>query len=257
MVGANMAGRDVAYRGSLLMNIVEVCASRRGLASASGTTRRPRSTPALRADRSQYRKLLFHGGRLDRRDDLRAGRATIWTTNDVGMLKGLVYVGRRTSRPWKAHLQPNPFDVKPAYIATAHDRAAAARRPSSGRPSQSPQLPQTVAVHMSPTRDGRRPRAASRRRPRPSTPTARRLRGQAPAREPLHRQDLDASPGRPRTCASISAAIGLGAKILYDEVGPKVHWDHPDNRLDPGHRAAGRAAGVGDGRAHRHHARRA
>ncbi len=25
--------------------------------------------------------------------------------------------------------------------------------------------------------------------------------------------------------------IGLGAKILYEEVGPKVHWDHPDNRL--------------------------
>ena len=25
--------------------------------------------------------------------------------------------------------------------------------------------------------------------------------------------------------------IGLGARILYDEVGPKVHWDHPDNRL--------------------------
>ena len=25
--------------------------------------------------------------------------------------------------------------------------------------------------------------------------------------------------------------VGLGAKILYDEVGPKVHWDHPDNRL--------------------------
>jgi len=25
--------------------------------------------------------------------------------------------------------------------------------------------------------------------------------------------------------------IGLGSKILYEEVGPKVHWDHPDNRL--------------------------
>ena len=25
--------------------------------------------------------------------------------------------------------------------------------------------------------------------------------------------------------------VGLGAKILYDEVGPKVHWDHPENRL--------------------------
>ena len=25
--------------------------------------------------------------------------------------------------------------------------------------------------------------------------------------------------------------IGLGAKILYEEVGPKVQWDHPDNRF--------------------------
>ena len=25
--------------------------------------------------------------------------------------------------------------------------------------------------------------------------------------------------------------IGLGAKLLYEEVGPDVHWDHPDNRL--------------------------
>src|SRR5262249_33583916 len=25
--------------------------------------------------------------------------------------------------------------------------------------------------------------------------------------------------------------IGLGAKILYDEVGPKIQWDHPENRL--------------------------
>ncbi len=25
--------------------------------------------------------------------------------------------------------------------------------------------------------------------------------------------------------------IGLGAKILFDEVPPDVTWDHPDNRL--------------------------
>ncbi|HYB69350.1 MAG TPA: aldehyde ferredoxin oxidoreductase N-terminal domain-containing protein, partial [Candidatus Bathyarchaeia archaeon] len=25
--------------------------------------------------------------------------------------------------------------------------------------------------------------------------------------------------------------IGLGAKILYEEVGPRIAWDHPDNRL--------------------------
>jgi NAD(P)H-nitrite reductase large subunit len=63
VVGANMAGRDVAYRGSLVMNIVEVChldvASfgqwDDGSAEVFAATRR---------DRSLYRKLLFRGGRL-------------------------------------------------------------------------------------------------------------------------------------------------------------------------------------------------
>ena len=25
--------------------------------------------------------------------------------------------------------------------------------------------------------------------------------------------------------------VGIGAKILWEEVPPEVHWDHPDNRL--------------------------
>ena len=25
--------------------------------------------------------------------------------------------------------------------------------------------------------------------------------------------------------------MGLGAKILWEEVPPEVHWDHPENRL--------------------------
>jgi aldehyde:ferredoxin oxidoreductase len=36
------------------------------------------------------------------------------------------------------------------------------------------------------------------------------------------------SPGEMR---EYLGGVGLGAKILYDEVGPSVHWDHPDNRL--------------------------
>jgi aldehyde:ferredoxin oxidoreductase len=36
------------------------------------------------------------------------------------------------------------------------------------------------------------------------------------------------SPGEMR---EYLGGVGLGAKILYDEVGPRVHWDHPDNRL--------------------------
>jgi hypothetical protein len=68
----------------------------------------------------------------------------VWTTNDVGMLKGLVYSGVDLSA-WKAHLKANPFDVKPAFIAT---RTTARLLPETilGRPSHSPELPQTVAL---------------------------------------------------------------------------------------------------------------
>ncbi len=123
VVGANMAGRDVAYRGSLLTK-AEVYS-------------------ALRAGRSEYRKLLFHGGRLT--GAVICGPAeAVWTTNDVGMLKGLVYSGVDLST-WKAHLRANPFDIKPAFIAL-HTTSRLLPQTILGRPSQSPQLPQTVAL---------------------------------------------------------------------------------------------------------------
>lgn len=142
VVGANMAGRDVAYRGSLLMNIVEVA----HLDVASfGQWEDPKADvyTALRARRSEYRKLLFHGGRLT--GAVICGPAgAVWTTNDVGMLKGLVYSGVDLSA-WKAHLKANPFDIKPAFLAT---RTASRLLPETilGRPSQSPSLPQTVTL---------------------------------------------------------------------------------------------------------------
>ncbi len=142
VVGANMAGRDVAYRGSLLMNIVGVC----HLDVASfGQWEDPKADvyTAVRPGQSQYRKLLFHGGRLT--GAMICGQADdIWTTNDVGMLKGLVYSGVDLS-PWKAHLKKNPFDIKPAFMAT---RTTGRLLPQTvlGRPSRSPELPQTVVV---------------------------------------------------------------------------------------------------------------
>jgi NAD(P)H-nitrite reductase large subunit len=142
VVGANMAGRDLAYRGSLLMNIVEVA----HLDVASfGQWEDPKAEvyTALRAGRSEYRKLLFHGGRLT--GAVICGPAeAVWTTNDVGLLKGLVYSGVDLSA-WKAHLKKNPFDVKPAFIAT---RTTARLLPETilGRPSHSPLLPQSVAL---------------------------------------------------------------------------------------------------------------
>jgi NAD(P)H-nitrite reductase large subunit len=142
VVGANMAGRDVAYRGSLIMNIVEVChldvASFGQWEDASADV-----YTAVRRDRSAYRKLLFHGGRLT--GAMIAGQAgDVWTTNDVGMLKGLVQSGTDLSA-WKPHLAANPFDVKPAFIAT---RTTARLLPDTvlGRPSNSPQLPHMVAM---------------------------------------------------------------------------------------------------------------
>src|SRR5258705_6122308 len=140
--GADLAGRDVAYGGSLIMNIVEVCHLDVASFGQWDNTKAEIYT-ATRAVRSQYRKLLFEGGRLT--GAMICGPAEdVWTTNDVGMLKGLVYSGVDLSR-WKAHLKKNPFDIKPAFIAL-HTTSRLLPQTILGRPSQSPQLPQTVAL---------------------------------------------------------------------------------------------------------------
>ncbi|MBI2466632.1 MAG: NAD(P)/FAD-dependent oxidoreductase [Candidatus Rokubacteria bacterium] len=140
VVGANMAGRDVAYRGSLLMNIVDVC----HLDVASfGRWDDPKAevVAAVRPERPAYRKLLFHGDRLT--GAMLLGRADdVWTTNDVGMLKGLVQTGVALGR-WKEHLRRNPFDIKPAFVAS---RTTARLLPETvlGRPSAPPGIVATT-----------------------------------------------------------------------------------------------------------------
>jgi NAD(P)H-nitrite reductase large subunit len=134
VAGANMAGRDVAYRGSLLMNILDVC--RLDVASF-GRWDDPAAEAfvASRPERQAYRKLLWRGDRLT--GAMLVGRAEdVWTTNDVGMLKGLVQAGVALG-PWKAHLRRNPFDVKPAFVAS---RTTARLLPDTvlGRPSSPP-----------------------------------------------------------------------------------------------------------------------
>jgi len=134
VAGANMAGKDVRYRGSVNMNIVEVC----HLDVASfGAWDDPRaeSVTALHRDRPAYRKLLWTGDRLTGAIIL-GPSSDIWTTNDVGMLKGLVQSQVSLAR-FKEHLRRNPFDVKPAYIAA---KAAGTLLPETvlGRPSLAP-----------------------------------------------------------------------------------------------------------------------
>ena len=38
-------------------------------------------------------------------------------------------------------------------------------------------------------------------------------------------------PWTPEMCRTYLGGVGLGAKILWEEVPPEVHWDHPENRL--------------------------
>ena len=134
VVGANMAGKAIRYKGSLLANIVEVC--HLDVASfGAWEDAQAQSVSALREDRPAYRKLLFRGDRVTGAIIL-GPSSDIWTTNDVGMLKGLVQTGVALG-PWKAHLERNPFDIKPAYIAS---RTTGTLLPETvlGRPSKAP-----------------------------------------------------------------------------------------------------------------------
>jgi NAD(P)H-nitrite reductase large subunit len=134
VVGANMAGKDVRYRGSLIINIVEVC----HLDAASfgaWDDAKAEVMAGLKKDRNAYRKLLFTGERLT--GAIIIGRSNdIWTTNDVGMLKGLVQSGQPLGR-YKEHLRRNPFDVKTAFIA-AKTTSALLPQTVLGRPSLAP-----------------------------------------------------------------------------------------------------------------------
>jgi NAD(P)H-nitrite reductase large subunit len=134
VVGANMAGKGIRYKGSLLANIVEVC--HLDVASfGAWEDAKAQAISGLRKDRPAYRKLLFRGDRLTGAIIL-GPSSDIWTTNDVGMLKGLVQTGVALG-PWKKHLEKNPFDIKPAYIAS---RTTGTLLPETvlGRPSKAP-----------------------------------------------------------------------------------------------------------------------
>jgi NAD(P)H-nitrite reductase large subunit len=115
VAGANMAGKDVRYRGSLLVNIVEVC--HLDVASfGAWDDARAETVTGLKADRPAYRKMLFAGDRLTGAIIL-GPSSDIWTGNDVGMLKGLVQSGAPLGR-FKVYVRKNPFEIKTAYIAS-------------------------------------------------------------------------------------------------------------------------------------------
>ena len=134
VAAANMAGQTVAYRGSLLMNIVGVD----GLDMASYGTWDDPSAEVITGHapgRNSYRKYLFNGERMI--GAIIVGtHHEVWSGNELGMVKGLIQTGQPLGE-WKNYLRENPFSVKKPFLAQG-TVSALLPRTVLNTPSQSP-----------------------------------------------------------------------------------------------------------------------
>lgn len=114
IAGAVMAGEDVHYPGSLLMNVLDVC----GLQNASfgnWDDAQAETTVINNPGQSIYRKYLWRDDQLV--GAIFTGRASdLGALNDVGMVKGFLQT-QTPFKQWKTYLQENPFDIRRAFIA--------------------------------------------------------------------------------------------------------------------------------------------
>ncbi|MFZ1061781.1 MAG: FAD-dependent oxidoreductase [Candidatus Rokuibacteriota bacterium] len=115
VAGANMAGRAVAYAGSLSMNILDVVT----LQTASFGRWRDdgkETTVVENASRPAYRKLVWDEDRIVGAIFL-GPAADVALLNDMGMVKGLIQT-RTPLGEWKAYVQKNPMDIRRPYVAS-------------------------------------------------------------------------------------------------------------------------------------------
>ena len=115
IAGANMAGGDAAYWGSLLMNVVDV--QKLQIASFGDWLGEGAEVRTVTNDsRPVYRKLIFQGEILTgavflgRPDD-------VALLNDMGMAKGLIQTGVRLDE-WRKYLDRYPLDIRRPYVAS-------------------------------------------------------------------------------------------------------------------------------------------
>ena len=145
VAGANMAGQDVAYPGSLSLNVLDVC----GLQCASyGHWDDLAADPITihNPDGSIYRRLLLTDDRIT--GAIFVGQANdLGMLTDVGMVKGMIQTQTNLGE-WKEFLQENPFDIRRAFIATRVPEKLAAIS-LLGRPTQNRhfRFQQTKATH--------------------------------------------------------------------------------------------------------------
>lgn len=115
VAGANMAGQNISYGGSLSMNVLDVC----GLQCVSyGNWHDPaaESTEIDSPSSNVYRNLLWTNDRIT--GAMFVGQAdNVGMLTDVGMVKGLMQT-QTSLGPWKDFLKNNPFDIRRAYVGT-------------------------------------------------------------------------------------------------------------------------------------------
>jgi NAD(P)H-nitrite reductase large subunit len=148
VAGANMAGAEVDYWGSLLINIVDV--QKLQIASfgnwaGDGENARTINNPTGPV----YRKLVFEDDRivgaifLGRPDD-------VAMLNDMGMVKGLIQTQAQLG-VWRKYLDKYPLDVRRPYVASrAADellRRRLLKKPSSGEGYRYPDPPPKYWPH--------------------------------------------------------------------------------------------------------------
>jgi NAD(P)H-nitrite reductase large subunit len=113
IAGANMAGQEVHYPGSLLMNILDVCGLQ--CASFGRWGEQTEDTTICNPDRPVYRRLLWTGDQIT--GAIFVGPANeVGMLNDVGMVKGIIQTQAHLGA-WKQYLLENPFDIRRPYIA--------------------------------------------------------------------------------------------------------------------------------------------
>ncbi len=149
VAGANMAGHEVRYPGSLVMNVVDICGLQ-GVSFGHWNDAAAETTTIDNPDGYIHRSLRWTGDRIT--GAIFTGRANdLGMLTDVGMVKGLMQTQAKLG-PWKQYLQENPFDIRRAYVGCGVAAKLAATT-LLGQPARSRQFrygPATPAVPANP-----------------------------------------------------------------------------------------------------------
>jgi len=102
----NMAGRPAAYKGSLIMNVLDTV----GLVSCSfGTWDREDAAEFVDEQAFRYIRLAFEDDRL-------VGALCLGRTENIGVMRGLIQSRTKLGK-WKQRLMANPNRVMDAFVA--------------------------------------------------------------------------------------------------------------------------------------------